>query len=190
VSSDPREIVRGETDTSRSKVAASGSPTIQIGRSPTGHGFRLETALWLPRSREQLFEFFADAFQLQTITPQWLHFVVLTAPPIHIAEGTLIDYRLRLHGFPIRWRTRISAWEPCQRFVDEQIRGPYRRWHHEHTFETVDGGTLCRDIVDYAVWGGRAIDTLVVRRDLRRIFGFRQRRLQDLLLEQKSPSTD
>lgn len=174
---------------STAKVSASGSPTIHIGRSPMGRGFRLETALWLPRSCEQLFEFFADAFQLQTITPKWLHFVVLTPPPIRIAEGALIDYRLRLHGFPIRWRTRISAWEPCQRFVDEQVHGPYRRWHHEHTFESVEGGTLCRDIVDYSVWGGRAINALVVRRDLRRIFGFRQRKLQELFSEEKNPST-
>jgi ligand-binding SRPBCC domain-containing protein len=156
------------------------STGVQIGPSPTGAGFRLEAACLLPRSQEQLFEFFADAFQLQTITPPWLHFVVLTPPPIHIDAGTLIDYRLRLHGVPIRWRTRISVWEPGQRFVDEQIRGPYRRWQHEHLFEPVDGGTLCRDIVDYAVWGGRVIDALLVRRDVKSIFEFRQRKLHEL----------
>jgi ligand-binding SRPBCC domain-containing protein len=185
VRSDSGENGREVTD-----VSASGPPTIQSGPSPSGRGFRLETTLWLPQSREQLFEFFADAFQLQTITPAWLHFVVLTPPPIHIGPGTLIDYRLRLHGIPIRWRTRISVWEPCQRFVDEQIRGPYRRWHHEHTFDARKGGTLCRDIVDYSVWGGRAIDALLVRRDLLAIFGFRQRKLQELFSHQESPPSD
>ncbi|HET6325714.1 MAG TPA: SRPBCC family protein [Planctomycetaceae bacterium] len=184
---DPAASAEQANDSSASKASPGGRPTIQIGPSPTGRGFRLEASQWLPRLREELFEFFADAFQLQTITPKWLHFVVLTPLPIRIAAGTLIDYRLRLHGIPIRWRTRISAWEPCQRFVDEQIRGPYRCWHHEHTFETVEGGTLCRDIVDYAVWGGRAVDALVVRRDLRRIFGFRQLRLQELFSQKKNP---
>jgi ligand-binding SRPBCC domain-containing protein len=188
VTFDPKASAERAKDAFASKVSPGGRPTIQIGPSPTGRGFRLEASQWLPRLREELFEFFADAFQLQTITPKWLHFVVLTPPPIRIAEGTLIDYRLRLHGIPVRWRTRISAWEPCQGFVDEQIRGPYRRWHHEHTFEAVEGGTLCRDIVDYAVWGGRAVDTLVVRRDLRRIFEFRQRMLQDLFLQQRNSS--
>jgi ligand-binding SRPBCC domain-containing protein len=180
VRSDPGENGREVRDTPVANVSKSGLSTIQIGPSPSGRGFRLETTLWLPRSREQLFEFFADAFQLQTITPAWLHFVVLTPPPICIGPGTLIDYRLRLHGIPIRWRTRIRIWKPCESFVDEQIRGPYRRWHHEHTFDALIGGTLCRDVVDYSVWGGRAIDALVVRRDLLSIFGFRQRKLQEL----------
>jgi ligand-binding SRPBCC domain-containing protein len=153
---------------------------IRIGPASTHQGFRLETQLFLPQSREQLFEFFSDAFQLQAITPKWLHFAVLTPPPIQIGRGTLIDYRLRLHGIPVRWRTRISVWEPCRRFVDEQIKGPYRRWHHEHLFEIVEGGTLCRDIVDYSAFGGRAIHAMFVRRDLRAIFEFRQHKLQEL----------
>jgi ligand-binding SRPBCC domain-containing protein len=154
--------------------------SIRIGPSPTGQGFRLETDLFLPRSGNQLFEFFSDAFQLETITPKWLHFAILTAPPIQIGPGTLIDYRLRLHGIPIRWRTRISVWEPSRRFVDEQTQGPYRRWHHEHLFETVECGTLCRDVVDYSVFGGRAVHAMFVRRDLLAIFEFRQRKLQEL----------
>lgn len=154
--------------------------TITIGPHPSGHGYRLETSQLLAQSRERLFEFFADAFQLETLTPGWLHFSVLNQPPIRIARGTLIDYRLRLHGLPIRWQSAISEWEPPVRFVDEQTRGPYRRWHHEHQFEVVDDGTLCHDIVDYQVYGGSLINTFFVRRDLLKIFRFRQNKMREL----------
>jgi ligand-binding SRPBCC domain-containing protein len=127
-----------------------------------------------------VFDFFSDAFQLETITPPWLQFAVLTLAPIRIEAGTIIDYRLRLRGVPIRWQSRISVWEPPRHFVDEQTRGPYRRWRHQHIFEVVDGGTLCRDIVDYAVPGGWLIDALVVRHDVLKIFSFRQTKLREL----------
>lgn len=151
---------------------------VRIQRTP--QGFCLEAGLFLPVARERLFEFFADAFQLEVITPHWLNFHVLTPPPIVIRAGSLIDYRLRLHKIPIRWRTRISAWEPPYRFVDEQLKGPYRSWHHEHLFEEVEGGTHCRDIVDYSVLGGRWIHALFVQRDVLEIFEFRQRRLKEI----------
>lgn len=153
---------------------------IRIECSPTGSGFRLEASQWLPHPREQVFEFFSDAFQLETLTPQWLHFSVLTPPPIHLRTGSLIDYRLRVRGVPIRWQSRISVWEPPRSFVDEQTRGPYRRWYHQHLFEDADGGTLCRDVVDYAVYGGSSINALFVRPDLFKIFAFRQSRLREL----------
>jgi len=153
---------------------------IRITRSPTGRGSRLEATQFLPHPGEAVFRFFADAFQLETITPHWLRFVVLTPAPITMRIGLRIDYRLRLHGVPVRWQSAISAWEPPVRFVDEQIRGPYRRWHHEHRFESVGGGTLCRDLVDYEVPGGPIVDRLFVRRDLRNIFRFRQRRMAEL----------
>jgi ligand-binding SRPBCC domain-containing protein len=153
---------------------------IRITHASTGRGSRLEARQFLPHPCEVVFQFFADAFQLGTITPPWLQFVVLTPAPITMRIGLRIDYRLRLHGVPIRWQSAISAWEPPARFVDEQIRGPYRRWHHEHRFESVEGGTLCRDIVDYEVPGGPIVDWLFVRRDLRMIFRFRQRKLAEL----------
>jgi ligand-binding SRPBCC domain-containing protein len=159
---------------------------IRIGPSPTGRGYRLETVQFLPQSRETVFEFFADAFQLETITPPWLRFVVLTPAPITMEIGRRIDYRLRLHGVPVRWQSVISAWEPPVRFVDEQVNGPYRRWHHEHRFESVEGGTLCRDLVDYEVPGGWLVDRFFVRRDLRRIFRFRQRKLAELFDSQST----
>jgi ligand-binding SRPBCC domain-containing protein len=157
--------------------------SIRIVRSPSGRGYRLESSQFLPYPRDQVFEFFSDASNLQSLTPAWLHFSVFTPPPIHIAAGTLIDYRLRIHGVPLRWQSRISVWEPPLRFVDTQTRGPYRRWHHEHLFEVAEGGTLCHDIVDYAVYGGSLINTLFVRPDLSRIFAFRQSKLRELFPE-------
>jgi hypothetical protein len=126
---------------------------------------------------EQVFPFFADALNLERITPPWLRFRVITPRPIEMRAGVLIEYRLRLHGVPLRWLTRIEAWEPPHRFVDRQLRGPYRSWWHEHTFAADGaGGTVMRDLVRYSLplgpLGGAA-DVLLVRRDLRRIFDHR-----------------
>lgn len=154
--------------------------SIIIVRSPTGLGFQLKATQLLPYPQDQVFEFFADAFKLQALTPTWLHFSVVTPPPIRIATGTLIDYRLKFHGLPLRWQSRISVWEPPWHFIDEQTQGPYRRWQHQHVFEQTDGGTLCRDTVDYQVYGGVLINTLFVRPDLFKIFAFRQSRLREL----------
>ncbi|MCX8090807.1 MAG: SRPBCC family protein [Verrucomicrobiae bacterium] len=137
-----------------------------------------QTALWLPLPPERLFPFFADAANLDAITPPWLHFQILTPPPIVMGEGTLIDYRLRVHGVPLRWRTRINVWQPPRRFVDEQIRGPYRLWVHEHSFEPRDGGTLACDHVRYAVPLDWLLHPLFVRRDIERIFQFRAEALR------------
>ena len=92
--------------------------------------------------------------------------------------GALIDYRLRVHGLPLCWRTRINVWQPPHRFVDEQIRGPYRQWIHEHTFEARDGGTLARDVVRYAVPLDFLVHGLLVRPDIERIFQYRTEALQ------------
>jgi ligand-binding SRPBCC domain-containing protein len=152
-----------------------------VAASPTRRGARLEAVQWLPQPRDRVFEFFPDACQLEAITPPWLRFAVLTPPPIEMHAGARIEYRLRLHGIPIRWQSVISVWEPPFRFVDEQVRGPYRRWRHEHVFDVAENGTVCRDIVDYEVPGGALVDRLFVRPDLRRIFRFRQETLARLL---------
>lgn len=141
------------------------------------HEFKTEQ--WLPRSRVEVFPFFADARNLEAITPPWLNFVILTPGEIPMRPGALIDYRLRIRGIPVRWRTEITAWEPPYRFVDEQRRGPYRLWRHTHEFEERDGGTLCRDRVEYAVPGGALVDWLLVRRDVRRIFDYRAQALRE-----------
>jgi ligand-binding SRPBCC domain-containing protein len=134
----------------------------------------LTAALWLPQRRDEVFSFFADPFNLEAITPPWLKFAVVTPAPIAMRTGTLIDYRLRVHGLSLRWQSELTVWDPPLRFVDEQRRGPYRRWVHTHSFEEQDGGTICRDAVEYAVPGGRFINWLLVRRDVRRIFTHRQ----------------
>jgi ligand-binding SRPBCC domain-containing protein len=124
----------------------------------------------------EAFEFFADAFNLEAITPPWLHFSVDASGPIDMGAGALIPYRLRLHGMPLRWLTRIVAWEPGRRFEDLQLHGPYRYWRHTHSFEPREDGTVMRDRVRYALpLGplGRAAHAVLVRRDLDRIFDFR-----------------
>ena len=108
---------------------------IQITKAPRNGGYRLEAVQFLPQPRERVFALFADAFELERLTPPWLSFSVLTPAPIQIAAGTIVDYRLKLHGLPIRWQSVISEWEPPARFVDRQLRGPYRRWNHEHRLE-------------------------------------------------------
>jgi ligand-binding SRPBCC domain-containing protein len=142
--------------------------------------FTLHTELWLPRPRGEVFPFFADARNLETITPPWLKFEVLTPAPIEMRPGTLIDYRIRVHGIPIRWRTEIAEWQPPHRFVDVQLRGPYTLWHHTHTFEARDGGTLCADRVRYRPLGGVLVNWLFVRRDVEGIFRYRQQRMKEL----------
>ncbi len=132
----------------------------------------------LPGSPDDVFEFFGDAHNLEAITPPWLGFRVLTPRPIEMGAGTLIEYRLALHRVPVRWRTRIAVWDPPRRFVDVQLSGPYRLWHHTHDFQAhPDGGTLMRDTVRYALplgpLGGLA-HLLLVRRDLATIFDFRR----------------
>jgi ligand-binding SRPBCC domain-containing protein len=141
----------------------------------------LETSIFLPRAREEVFAFFADAGNLELLTPPWLNFSILTPQPIPMREGTRIQYRLRLHGVPLRWESEITCWEPPLRFVDEQRRGPYRLWVHEHRFEEEKGGTRVSDRVHYAVPGGELINRLFVAPDLNRIFTYRQRKMLELL---------
>jgi len=136
----------------------------------------LERSQWVPAPLDEAFAFFADAANLQEITPPWLHFRILTALPVEMAEGALIAYRLRLHGMPIHWRTRIARWEPGVEFVDEQVAGPYARWVHRHTFRSERGGTRLGDRVEYALpydpWS-RPAHPLYVRPLVERIFDHR-----------------
>lgn len=129
--------------------------------------------LWLPLPPEEVFPFFGDAANLDAITPPWLHFHIATPQPIEMRAGTLIDYKLRVRGVPLRWRTHITVWEPPHRFVDEQVRGPYRQWIHTHTFEPRDGGTLVRDAVRYAVAFDWLVHRWLVRPDIEKIFRYR-----------------
>jgi ligand-binding SRPBCC domain-containing protein len=132
----------------------------------------------LELSAERAFEFFSNARNLELITPPWLQFEMVTRGEIEMRPGALIEYRLKLRGVPLRWTTRIEAWEPPVRFVDIQLRGPYSLWEHTHTFEP-DGehAVVIRDRVRYALpLGplGRLANAAIVRRDLGRIFAYRQ----------------
>ena len=134
---------------------------------------------------ERAFALYADAHNLEPMTPPWLHFQVTTPGEITMAPGALLDYRLRLHGFPIEWTTRIESWEPPHGFVDTQLKGPYALWHHTHEFEP-DGesATVIRDRVRYAIpFGpiGELANLLFVRRDLRRIFDYRAEAVERLV---------
>lgn len=149
-----------------------------------------KSSIWLPLPPEELFPFFGDAANLDAITPPWLHFRIATLQPIEMKAGTLIDYRLKVRGLPLRWRTRINLWEPPHRFVDEQLKGPYRQWIHEHTFEESDGGTLATDHVRYAVPFDALLHGLFVGPDIRRIFQYRTDALQRLFTDHADQSQD
>jgi ligand-binding SRPBCC domain-containing protein len=133
----------------------------------------------LPGPPESVFPFFADARNLEAITPPLLGFEVVTPGEIAMAVGVLIQYRLKVRGLRLDWLTSIQAWEPPHRFVDVQVRGPYALWHHTHTFEATDGGasTLMRDTVRYAIgFGpvGQLAARAFVHRDVQAIFAFRR----------------
>jgi ligand-binding SRPBCC domain-containing protein len=137
----------------------------------------LERSQRLPGPPREVFGFFSEAHNLKEITPAFLGFEVVTPRPIDMQEGTLIEYRLELHGLRLNWLTRIDVWEPGVRFVDRQLRGPYRLWHHTHSFEPDGGDTLMRDVVRYALPLGPLgvlARKVLVGRDLDRIFDFRQ----------------
>lgn len=144
----------------------------------------LERTQVVPLPRDRVFAFFADARNLEEITPPFLHFRILPPVPSVLGVGSRIDYRLSLYGVPFRWRTRIAAWRPGVRFVDEQERGPYALWRHTHTFEDAPGGTRVSDRVEYRLpLGplGDVVHPLLVRGSLREIFDYRRERVAALL---------
>lgn len=171
----------------RTPHIAPSTPNLHLARR-TPHrpmAYQLDTWLWLPLPREDVFRFFADAHNLERITPPFLRFQVQEAAPIAMRQDLRINYRLRLHGLPLTWQTAITVWDPPTRFVDSQLRGPYRRWVHTHTFEDQDGGTLVRDQVVYAMHGpaflSGIVNRLFVAPDVTRIFEYRHRALNDIL---------
>lgn len=151
---------------------------------------RLERTALVARPLDEVFAFFADAANLEAITPGFLRFRILTPVPVEMRAGARIDYALSLFGVPLRWRTRIAVWEPGIRFVDVQERGPYALWRHTHEFERRGASTLVRDVVEYALpLGplGSLARALFVRRALDRIFDFRRDAIRRLLEEGGAP---
>ena len=138
----------------------------------------------IARPLDEVFAFFSDAGNLGLITPNWLHFRILTPQPIAMQAGTLIDYQIKLFGVPMRWRTRIDYFDPPHQFVDTQVRGPYKLWRHTHEFAATDGGTLVTDRVEYQLrFGpiGWLAHKLFVGRTLARIFEHRAETIERLL---------
>jgi len=145
---------------------------------------RLEREQRVARPVRDVFRFFAEARNLERITPPWLGFEVLGTRSADMGAGTVIEYRLRLHAIPLRWTSRIDEWSEDRGFVDRQVKGPYRLWHHRHEFVADGEGTLVRDTVRYALPFGPAGElahAAFVRRDLERIFAFRRVAVQDAL---------
>ena len=142
--------------------------------------FLFETQRTLERPIAEVFEFFSDAHNLVMITPPQLRLEVLTPAPIEMLPGTRIDYRLRLHGIPLRWQSEITEWNPPHGFADEQRRGPYRLWRHTHTFDETENGVVVGDSVAYAVWGGGLVNKFFVRPDIEKIFAYRSKQLDEI----------
>jgi ligand-binding SRPBCC domain-containing protein len=131
---------------------------------------------FVPRPLEEVFDFFSKAENLQQLTPPWLHFRIMSVEPAPVRKGTLIRYSLRWRIFPIRWTTEIVEWEPPHRFVDVQLKGPYKMWHHERRFIAEGNGTRIADEVQYLLpFGvlGSIAHRLKVKNDVETIFAYR-----------------
>ena len=150
--------------------------------------FQLRSNQWFPCDVDAIFPFFADPSNLQSITPDWLDFRIVSELPPVMTTGLRLQYRLSLHGLPVFWETEIECWKPPRMFVDVQRRGPYRLWRHEHRFEPKDGGTLMVDTVDYSMPFGPLAHALFVKRDLVRIFSYRQQVLRARFGAEPRPS--
>jgi ligand-binding SRPBCC domain-containing protein len=137
------------------------------------HPEHLHRETIVPATLEQTFAFFADAARLEWLTPTWLAFRVLSPLPVSMRTGAEIDYHLTVYGLSIPWRSVIDVWEPDLCFIDRQTIGPYRWWRHEHRFDPVAGGTRIIDHVEYLP-RLRWMTAAIVRRDLARIFDYRQ----------------
>jgi ligand-binding SRPBCC domain-containing protein len=146
----------------------------------------LRTSMFVPRPRAEVFAFFADAHNLERITPPELKFRIVTRPPVIIEKDALIDYRLGLFGLSFGWRTLISEWDEPNRFVDVQLKGPYKSWRHTHTFFDEKDGTRIEDEVRYELPLSPLGDIAypIVRLQLRRIFNYRERIIRQLLIEE------
>jgi ligand-binding SRPBCC domain-containing protein len=145
--------------------------------------YTLQRELTVRRSLPEVFDFFSHAENLERITPPWMNFRILTPPPIQMKKGATIAYSLRVRGIPLRWLTEIERWNPPYEFVDVQVKGPYKLWHHTHRFSEVEGGTSIVDIVRYALpFGplGQLVRRVQVARDIDQIFDYRAQQVKAL----------
>jgi ligand-binding SRPBCC domain-containing protein len=162
-------------------------PELSIERRPEG-GYRMRSECFVPRPLDEVFAFFSNAANLGRLTPPWLNFRIITPQPIEMHVGQLIDYRLRIRGVPVRWQSEITVWNPPHQFDDEARRGPYKYWRHRHWFVADGDGTRVFDEAHYGVPGGAFVHWLLVRRDVRKIFEFRQRALKEIFPARVEPA--
>lgn len=144
--------------------------------------YSIERETWVPNPLPEVFDFFSRAENLERLTPPWMRFRILTPQPVRMSVGTLIDYKLRVHGFPVKWRTRIENWNPPHEFIDLQLKGPYKLWHHTHRFSESRGGTLITDTVRYGLsfgLAGQLVNRLLVSRDVGEIFDYRAEKIRE-----------
>jgi ligand-binding SRPBCC domain-containing protein len=153
---------------------------IEITKSDKLWSYSLKAEQVIDAALSTVFPFFADARNLEKLTPDIMHFSILSMPSEALRSGSRITYRIRLKGIPLRWHTRIEDWTPPHSFVDRQIFGPFLHWHHTHSFEEVDGKTLVKDIVNYTVPGGPLLHQWFIKKDLHHIFSYRQKILTEL----------
>ena len=137
----------------------------------------------IERPRKEIFEFFADAGNLEKITPPELNFKIISPQPIDIKKGAFIDYKLKLRGIPITWKTEITQWKPPHDFVDTALKSPYKQWIHLHTFETgANGETIMEDLVRYRLpfepFGDLA--HWYVKKELKYIFDYRFKVIEEV----------
>lgn len=142
--------------------------------------FTLRRSLWVPQPLEKVFSFFSDVRNLERITPKWLNFRSVNRPEA-MAEGARIEHKLKIRCVPVTWVSEITEWDPPYGFVDVQKKGPYRFWRHEHSFREEKDGTVCEDVVKYAVLGGEFVNRHFIAPDLKKIFDYRQERLKKIL---------
>ena len=145
--------------------------------------YELKRRTFIPAPIQDVFSFFSNAEDLNLITPPWLYFKILTPLPVIMKENTQIDYSIKLLGLRMTWKTEITVWQPPNKFIDRQIKGPYRVWEHTHIFKEKGRGTQMEDIVQYAVPGfvlSPIFHLLFVRPRLVKIFAYREQKMLEL----------
>lgn len=150
--------------------------------------YRISTETLLDAPIKEVFDFFSKAENLEQLTPKTLKFKILTPLPIEMRMGALIDYKIKIRGVPMTWKTEISIWEPGNRFVDRQLKGPYKQWIHEHRFISEGSKTRMFDTVDYVLpFGplGQILHALFIRREVEGIFRYREIAINQWLANQR-----
>ncbi len=143
----------------------------------------LETVTIIHKPLLEVFDFFSKAENLNILTPPELHFKIITPLPIKMEPTTIIDYRIKLNGISFNWRTEICNWEPPYRFVDQQLKGPYKKWHHTHSFIEKNGVTEMTDRIEFLSPGWifePIINALFIEKKVKKIFAYREKKLKEI----------